>query len=172
MIQSQDIINVNIWLILISLCNLVILFLILKHFLFKQVKKVLSERQAEYDAKFAEADDKLAEAEQVKAALDEKFALADGEADRIIKEAKDNAARRSDAIVSEAKDKAGIIVKNAEAEADLRRRKAEESIKDDIADVSVEIAKKIIGREVTEEDHRRFVDDFIDSIGDNDDAAE
>ncbi len=170
--QQQDIINVNIWLILISLINLVILFFIVKKFLFKPVKKVLAARQAEYDAKFAEADDKLAEAERVKAALEEKFEGADEEADRIIREAKDNAARRSDAIVAEAKDKAGIIVKNAEAEADLRRRRAEESIKDEIADVSVEIAEKIIGREVNEADRRRLLDEFIDGIGENDDTAE
>ena len=168
--QSQDIINVNIWLILISLCNLVILFFILKKFLFKPVKKVLSERQAEYDAKFAEAEDKLAEANEVKEQLEQKYALADDEVDRIIKEAKDNAQRRGDSIVSEAKDKAGIIVRNAEAEADLRKRKAAESIKDEIADVSVEIAEKIIGREVSEEDHRRLMSDFIDKIGEDDGA--
>jgi len=168
--QSQDIINVNFWLILISLCNLVILFFILKKFLFKPVKKVLAERQAEYDAKFAEAEDKLAEAEKVKLALDEKFAAADDEADRIIKDAKDNAERRGGAIVAEAKEKAGIIVKNAEAEADLRRRRADESIKGEIADVSVEIAEKIIGREMTEADHRRLLDEFINNMGDGNDT--
>ena len=168
--QSQDIINVNIWLILISLCNLVILFLILKKFLFKPVKKVLDERQAEYDAKFAEAEDKLAEANEVKEQLEQKYAMADGEVDRIIKEAKDNAQRRGDSIVAEAKDKAGIIVRNAEAEADLKKRKAEETIKDEIADVSVEIAEKIIGREVSEDDHRRLMSDFIDKIGEDDGA--
>ena len=35
---------------------------------------------------------------------------------------------------------------------------------------SYEIAKKIIGREVTEEDHRRLLDEFINNIGENDDA--
>ena len=170
--QSQDIISVNIWLILISLCNLVILFLILKKFLFKPVKKTLEMRQAEYDAKFAEADDKLKDAERVKAEYDKMLSNADEEADSIIKEAKDNASRRSDAIVSEAKEKAGIIVKNAEDEADLRRRKAEETIRDEIADVSVEIAEKIIGREVSAEDHKRLLDEFIDNIGDNDVTTE
>ena len=165
--QTQEIINVNIWLILISLCNLVILFFILKKFLYKPVKRILAARQAEYDAKVAEADGKLAEAEEVKAALDEKFAAADDEADRILKDAKENAERRGAAIVTEAKDKADLIVRNAESEADLRRRKAEESIKDDIADVSVEIAGKIIGREVNESDHRRLVDDFINKMGDD-----
>ena len=170
--QTQEIINVNIWLILISLCNLVILFFILKKFLFKPVKRVMAQRQAEYDAKFAEADEKLAEAEEIKAKLDEKFAAADDEADMIIKEAKTNAERRGAAIMSEARDKADIIVKDAEAEAALRKKKADEKIRNEIADVSVEIAEKIIGREVNPSDHRRLVDDFINSMGDGDETSE
>ena len=51
----------------------------------------------------------------------------------------------------------------------MRRRKADETIKDEIADVSVEIAEKIIGREITDDDRRRLFDEFIDNIGDNDD---
>ena len=47
--QSLDVISVNIWQILISLCNLVILFLILKKFLFKPVQKVTQTRRAELD---------------------------------------------------------------------------------------------------------------------------
>ena len=41
--QSLEVISVNIWHILISLCNLLILFLIVKRFLFKPVKKALEK---------------------------------------------------------------------------------------------------------------------------------
>ena len=53
--QSLDVISVNIWQILISLCNLVILFLILKKFLFKPVQKVTQTRRAELDDIYSEA---------------------------------------------------------------------------------------------------------------------
>ena len=43
--QTLDVISVNLWQILISLINLFLLFLILKKFLFKPVKKVLDQRQ-------------------------------------------------------------------------------------------------------------------------------
>ena len=45
--QSLDVISINIWHILISLCNLILLFLVVKKFLFKPVKNLLASRQAE-----------------------------------------------------------------------------------------------------------------------------
>ena len=55
--QNLDVISVNIWLIIISLCNLVILFLIIKKFLYKPVKKMLAERQNQLDKKYSDAED-------------------------------------------------------------------------------------------------------------------
>ena len=45
---TLDVISVNIWSILISLCNLLILFFIIKKFLYKPVRKMLAERQAQW----------------------------------------------------------------------------------------------------------------------------
>ena len=49
MLQPLDVISVNLWHILISLLNLVILFLVVKKFLFKPVKELFARRQAELD---------------------------------------------------------------------------------------------------------------------------
>ena len=43
---TLDVVSVNIWQILISLANLVIIFLIVKKFLFAPVQRMLAERQA------------------------------------------------------------------------------------------------------------------------------
>ena len=53
--QSLDVISINIWHILISLINLVLLFLIVKKFLFKPVKKLFADRQAALDHQYASA---------------------------------------------------------------------------------------------------------------------
>ena len=54
--QTLDVISVNLWQILISLINLVLLFLIIKHFLFKPVKRMLALRQSEVDAQYESAE--------------------------------------------------------------------------------------------------------------------
>ena len=53
--QNLDVISVNIWQILISLANLTLLFLIIKKFLYKPVKKVLQQRRDEIDSQYTAA---------------------------------------------------------------------------------------------------------------------
>ena len=72
--QSLDIISINIWHIVISLCNLLILFLMLKKFLYQPVKKVLADRQAAIDSRYDEADKAKSEALQSKAEWEERMA--------------------------------------------------------------------------------------------------
>lgn len=170
--QSLDVISVNLWQIIISLANLVILFLILKKFLFKPVKKVLAERQKALDERYDEAEKAVAQAEESRNSWEEKMQSAKAEADSIIKTASDDAKHRSDRIVAEARDKADGIVRQAQTEAALEMRKADESIKREIVDVSAVLTEKILGREINTQDHRSMIDSFIDEIGDNDDGTE
>ena len=164
--QSLDVISINIWHILISLCNLVILFLIVKKFLFKPVKNLLASRQAELDHQYAAADDAKRQAMESKDAWEQKLRGAEAEANAIITDATDVAKRRAEQIVSDATDKAERIVSRAEEEAILERKKATEGMKREIVDVSAAIAEKMLEREVNEEDHRAMIDSFIEQIGD------
>ena len=75
--QNLEIISVNIWNILISLANLVILFLILKHFLFKPVKKVMDERAKSIQDGYDNAEKAQEEAEENKKAWQKKLDDAD-----------------------------------------------------------------------------------------------
>jgi F-type H+-transporting ATPase subunit b len=68
--------------------------------------------------------------------------------------------------VAEARDKAADIIRRAENEAELERRKAEAGIKQEIVDVSALLATQMLGREVRAEDHRELIDSFIEEIGD------
>ena len=67
--QNLEIISVNLWQILISLCNLLIMFLLLKKFLYQPVKKAMAERQAAVDRQYAEADEAKRAADEDKACL-------------------------------------------------------------------------------------------------------
>ncbi len=160
-----DVISVNIWSIVISLCNLIILFLIIRHFLFKPVNKVLDERQSAIDTDYSNAKTALDNAKKTEDEWNAKITEADKCADGIIKEATEAADRRGDEIVAEAKKQADSIVDRARNEMELERRKSEETIKKQIADVSVAVAGKLLNREISEEDHHKIIDSFIDEIG-------
>ena len=164
--QSLDVISVNIWQILISLINLVLLFLIIKKFLFGPVNKMLEKRKGEIDSQYDTAAQAQADADAAKSEWEQKLSGADAQADAILQNATENAKRRGDKIVSDAQERAQGIIRNAEAEAMLERKKATDGIKHEIVEVSEAIAEKMLEREINAEDHRALIDSFIDEIGD------
>ena len=163
----MSIISVNIWQILISLANLVLLFLILKKFLYKPVQKMLDERRAQIDSDYADAESAKQNAEQKDAELTERLANAKAEAEGIVKEAADMAKARGDKIVEDARATADGIIRQAEEDAELERKRVGETIKEQIIDVSTALAEKMLEREVNADDHKALIDDFIDKIGEN-----
>lgn len=168
--QSLDIISVNLWQILISLANLFILFLILKKFLYKPVKRTVEERRGEIDRQYSAAAAAQAQAEADRDAYSEKLSAAAFEADGIIKSAAERASERERAILDEAYAKADGIIKRAEANAALERRKAQEDIKREIVEVSTLLSGKMLEREVSAEDHKQLIDSFIEGIGSENEA--
>ena len=164
--QTLDVISINLWNVLISLCNLVLLFLLVKKFLFKPVKKVLDQRQKEIDDRYAAADEANAEAQESRKNWEEKLAGADAQADAILKTAAENAGRRGEKLVSEAQERADSIIRMAQTEAELERQKAAAGIKQEIVEVSGALAEKLLEREINRQDHRALIDSFIEEIGD------
>ena len=165
--QTLDVISVNIWQILISLLNLYILFLIVKLFLFKPVKAVLAERQRELDTQYAAAEDAEREALANRRAWETKMLGAKAEADAIVQSAADQAKYRGEAMIAEAQLRADSIVRMAENEADLERKKAVEGVKREIIEVSGALTKRMLEREINTEDHRNLIESFLEKIGDD-----
>ena len=162
--NSLPIISINIWHIVIALCNLLILYLMLKKFLYKPVKKVLADRQAAIDSRYDEADRAKSDALVSKAQWEERMAAADEEAAGIIGSAVESANRQSAAIIDESREQAGRIVRQAKNDAALERSRVEAEIREQIADVSVALSEKMLGREINGEDHRVLIDAFLDEL--------
>ena len=168
--QTLDVISVNIWQMAVSLANLVLLFLIVKRFLYKPVKNMLALRRSRIDAEYSDARDAHAAAEESRIAYEEKLASAKDTADGILKGAVEGAALREKQIIEEAQRKADGIVRKAEADAALETKKAEEHIRRQIVEVSTMISEKMLMREISEDDHKELFDPFIEGIGDGNDA--
>ncbi|MBR6425070.1 MAG: F0F1 ATP synthase subunit B [Oscillospiraceae bacterium] len=168
-VQNLEIISINIWHILISLCNLVLLFLILKKLLYGPVRKAIAQRQAALDKQYADAQQTQDRANANEQAWKEKLQDADVQAAEVLGAARQNAARRADEIVADAKAQADDIVNQARADAELERRKSEDGIRHEIVDVSALLTEKLLEREIKESDHRAWISSFLDEIGEQDD---
>ena len=164
----EELLGVNPFTAIFTLLNTIALFLVLKHFLFKPIEKVMEKRQAEVDQIYDDAETAKADAEAYKAAYDEKLAHAKEEAVDIIKAAQERADRLGEEIVNDARDKADDMIKRADAEIVQERKKAVNELKNEISVISLGIAEKMLDREINEADHDELISRFIEEMGEDD----
>ncbi len=169
---TMEVISVNLWQILISLCNLVLLFLILKKFLFKPVKKAMAERKEAVEREYYEAKQAKSDALEQKKAWEEKMESAENRADAVLQTAVEQANMRSDAILAETREKADDMIRQAKKQVELEQKKARAAMQHEIVDVSTMLSEKLLGREINAEDHRDLIDSFIEKIGEDDGTQE
>ena len=162
--QFLDVISVNIWAILASLANLLLLTWIIKRFLFKPIKKMVDARRSAIEEYYAQAQAARDEAEESRQNYEAAMAAAKQTSDQIIADASRTAEDRSNEIVAEARERASEIRRQAEADAVLERKKAEDEMKHEIANVSAQLTGKLLQREINEEDHRNLIDSFLKDL--------
>ena len=162
--EYLELISLNIWHIVVTIINLLLLMLILKKFLWKPVNKVMAERQGQVDDIYRTAEESAAAAERDRQLYSEKLSQAQNEAETIVKAATQRADRLGDEIIADAKKKAADTMKKAENDIEQEKKKAMNDLKNEISGISVQIAESVVGREINEDDHRKLIDSFIDQL--------
>ena len=161
----QALITLDGWTFLAQICNLMIQLVIFKKLLLNPVKKVIVERKAKADSQIADAEKLRTEAEAMKAEYEQNLQNARTEANQIVATAQKTATARSEEIVGEARAQAAALKQKAEADIAQERKKAVNEVKDEIGGIAMEIASKVVEREIREEDHRDLIDEFIKNVG-------
>jgi len=147
------------------LCNTLILFLLFKKFLFAPVNKVLEERKNQVSKIYDDADSALENAHEKETEYTEKLSSAKEKSAEILRSASKKAQQRSDEIIGEAKSEAAAIITKANADIEKDRKRAVNSVKDEISDIAVSIAEQIINRNVdTDDEQDRLIDEFISGM--------
>lgn len=163
--MNQELVTIVPWTLIATLLNLLIQMLLIKKFLFKPIREVLAKRKALADAEIAEATKAKEEAESLKSEYEESMKQARDKANDILNTAQKSAAQQSEEIIREANAQAVSIKSKAERDIEQERRKAVNEIKDEIGDMAMEIAGKVIGREINSSDHEKLIDEFINKVG-------
>ena len=161
----QALITLDGWTFLAQICNLMIQLLIFKKFLLKPVRQVIADRKAKADSEIADAQKLRTEAEAMKAEYEQNLQNARTEANQIVAAAQKTATARSEEIVGEARAQAAALKQKAEADIAQERKKAVNEVKDEIGGIAMEIASKVVEREISEKDHKDLIDEFIKNVG-------
>ena len=161
----QALITLDGWTFVAQICNLMIQLVIFKKLLLNPVKKVIAERKAKADSQIADAQKLRTEAEAMKAEYEQNLQNARTEANQIVAAAQKTAAARSEELLGEARAQAAALKQKAEADIAQERKKAVNEVKDEIGGMAMEIASKVVEREIKETDHQDLIDEFIKNVG-------
>ena len=153
------------WEIVVTICNTLITFLIVKKFLFGPVRKMMAAREEEVQTMYTSAEKAQSEAEKLRSDYTERLAKAKEEAAEIVGSATRRATVRSEEILKESSQQAAAMLKKAETTIEQERKKAMNELKDEVANLSIMIAGKVVERDVKQQDHKRFIQEFIDKVG-------
>lgn len=145
------------WEILFHVINLAILVVALYFLVYGPVKRIVAAHKKKLDDIAQENRRMHEENEALKCEYDEMKQKAVEESAAIGSKAME----RSKEIVEEAHRKADAIVENAQKEALVERQRIQHELHDSVGHIAVEIAEKILKREVSEEDNKRIIDEGL-----------
>jgi len=145
--------------------NLLVLFLLLHTFLYKPVSNFMAEREAKFARERAQIDVSRDEANVLKSKYETSMKNARLDAEHIADERRVAAEREAEDLRRKAKQDAQGILTDAMAQAVAEREGMLNDLKTQTAELAVDIAGKILEREVTQEDHQRIIDSFFNKIG-------
>ena len=161
----QALVGIVPWTFIAQICNLFIQVYLIKRFLFKPINAMLEKRKALADAQIQDAAKANEEAQAMKQEYEQNMEDAKARANEIVMQAQRTATIQSEEMLKEAGRQAAAMKEKAEADIAQERRKAVNDIKDEIGGMAMEIAGKVIEREISEEDHAKLIEEFIANVG-------
>ena len=142
-----------------TIINLVVLYLLLRHFLFKPVMGIMEKRRKIIEDGLKNAQNAQTDALKMKQEYED--ALKGAKQAEIIEKARSAAKNEYDRIVGEAGDKAGNIIENAKETVRVERERTMKELQGEIAGLAVASAAKIVGKTADQD----LYDQFLKEVG-------
>ena len=153
------------WNIVWTIVNILVLFLLLKHFLFKPITEMMESRTAEIENNLKDAGDQKQKASELTAQYEEKLRGAHAEAAQIVSEARQRGQREYDAILKTAGQDAQKEQERARADMEREREEMLRGVQENVTELVLLTASKLSQKELDEESDRKLVDSFLSEAG-------
>lgn len=148
-----------------TVINLLILYFLVKKFLFKPVKKIIAARQVEIEKQYEDAKVVTTKANDMKLQYEASLVEMETEKVSIIKEARNKASLEHDHIVANAKEEAEKIIAQANITAQKDQEKRMVQVQSQIADLVVTATSKMVASKTNADEDRALYNQFIAKMG-------
>ena len=150
--------------ILIAGSFLLLIFLV-KKYAWGNISSILDERAEKISSDIDGAEEARKKAEELASKREAELAGSRTEAKTIIENAKETAEKSKADILAEAKLEAGRLKEKANQEIAQNKAEALQSVKGEVADLTVSLAGKIISQNLDSHAHKELIDQYIDQLG-------
>lgn len=149
-----------------TLTFLILLF-VLGKFAWKPILSALKQREDAIKDSLEQAEKAKEEAKQILAENQASLGKADEESKKIIEQSRQYAQNLKEQMLKDSKVQAQKIVDEATAEIDRKKEAAFTELKNQIAEISVQAAEKILKQNLNAETNKKIVDNYINEISKN-----
>jgi len=153
--------------ILLHMLNVAVLFAAVRLWLYKPIRKFMDGRSERVAAQLAAAEARQKDADERQARLGEEARQAKSNAAQAVAGGVEQGQKAASEILERARAQARAIVAQGRDEAERLRQEAAEGARAQAVDMAVEIAGKLLEREVKREDHQRIIGEFLSKAGGN-----
>ncbi len=152
---------------LFILISFILLTWAVKHYAWGPVTKMMDARSEKITGDLDYADHERASAEQLKKEREDALKNSRAEAIEIVNKAKDNGDEQKKTIVDQAHSEAEAIRQKAKSDAEKAKQDAMNEAQGDIANLALEIASKVISKELNADDQKSLIDSYIKELTTN-----
>lgn len=150
----------------IGLTFLVLLFM-LRRFAWGPITTALTEREATITASMEQAEKALAEAKQLQADNTKARRESEAQAQAILREAREEAERLRGEEVDKTRTQIKQLQESAQAEIEREKQSALDSLRQEVADLAVQAAEKILRSNLDADRQKKIVNDFLSDLPKN-----
>ncbi len=164
-VNATTIVNLifpNIWVFVATIISTIILLSAIIWFVWKPLNKKIDERKKYLNQELEDAEKAKQDAFIAKTQAQEEFAKAQMDATRIVQNANERGNDLYNQLQDKAKENAYQIVKNAQEEIDIEKRKMQTEMHQQILDIAFDAATHVSKKNISKSDSDKLIDEFID----------
>jgi F-type H+-transporting ATPase subunit b len=157
-------VEINLYEIVLQLINFGLMYLFLNKFMFKPLSVFLKDRSDSIQGSYDDVEKTKIENQSLIETATAELVKAREQGQKIIAQAKDLAGEEKNVIVAKAKEQYEQMVKNAHHEIDAIKEKAQQEIKENVLDLSLSLAGKVLGKELDAKANEAFVNKELENV--------
>ena len=154
--------NIN---LLYTVVNVLVLFLLLRKFLYKPVMNIIEQRQKQVDDTLAAAETSKTEAKKALAAAQDKLRNVDAEAAQRREAYEKQAEKEKEQLLADAQHQADAILAEGKAAAEAERQHKLREADAQTTALARAMCEKLLERNLTQQDDARMLDDLLQKAG-------